>query len=310
MSDSLLFDQRGGVATLTLNRPAARNALTTGLFLDMERMLLEVAADDAVRVVVLTGAGRGFSAGADLKPISEEELRRAEAPSFPGDLGGDILDRGNRCILRLRELAKPVLGSINGDAVGIGCSLVLATDLAIASEAARFGMVFSRIGLGPDGGASSLLRERVGTAKALELLFLGDLVDATEALRLGLVNRVVPAEELADATSELAERLAHGPTRAYGFAKQAVYGDASVLTTCSRSRRATRIAGRSTTWPGIRAFLDASGFGVGSVGASRCWALSMTTATGKDRRGAVSAGGRAFDTLMQRPRRRSCRGSR
>jgi enoyl-CoA hydratase/carnithine racemase len=98
-----------------------------------------VAADDAVRVVVLTGAGRGFSAGADLKPISEEELRRTEAPSFPGDLGGDILDRGNRCILHLRELAKPVLGSINGDAVGIGCSLALATDLRIASEAARFG---------------------------------------------------------------------------------------------------------------------------------------------------------------------------
>jgi len=259
MSDSLLFDQRGGVATLTLNRPAARNALTTGLFLEMERMLLEVEADDAVRVVVLTGAGRGFSAGADLKPISEEELRRSEAPSFPGDLGGDILDRGNRCILHLRELAKPVLGSINGDAVGIGCSLALATDLAIASEAARFGVVFSRIGLGPDGGASSLLRERVGTAKALELLFLGDLIDATEALRLGLVNRVVPAEELADATSELAERLAHGPTRAYGFAKQAVYEGAhrSFDSLLALEARNQRIVGRShDVREGIRAFRE------------------------------------------------------
>ncbi|MFN0154133.1 MAG: enoyl-CoA hydratase/isomerase family protein [Gaiella sp.] len=220
---ALLFAIQGGVATLTLNRPAARNALTTGLFLEMERVLLEIEADDAVRAVVLTGAGRGFSAGGDFKPASEEERRRTEAPSFPGDLGGDILDRGNRCIRRLRQLPKPVLGSINGDAVGIGCSLALATDLRIASEAARFGVVFSRIGLGPDGGASSLLRELVGPAKALELLFLGDLIDANEALRLGLVNRVVVADALADATSELAERLARGPTLAYGFAKEAVY---------------------------------------------------------------------------------------
>ena len=142
---TLLVEREGGVATLTLNRPAARNALTTGLFLDMERVLLEFEADDAVRAIVLTGAGRGFSAGADLTPLSKEERRRTEAPSFPGDAGGDILDRGNRCILRLRKLPKPVLGSINGDAVGIGCSLALATDLRIASESARFGVVFSKI---------------------------------------------------------------------------------------------------------------------------------------------------------------------
>lgn len=171
---TLLFERQGGVATLTLNRPEARNALTTGLFLEMERVLLEVEADDAVRAVVLTGAGRSVSAGADLKPVSKEERRRSEAPSFPGDAGGDILERGNRCILRVRELAKPVLGSINGDAVGIGCSLALATDLRIASETARFGVVFSRIGLGPDGGASALLRVLVGPSKALELLFTGD----------------------------------------------------------------------------------------------------------------------------------------
>jgi 2-(1,2-epoxy-1,2-dihydrophenyl)acetyl-CoA isomerase len=225
---TLLFERQGGVATLTLNRPEARNALTTGLFLEMERVLLEVEADDGVRAVVLTGTGRSFSAGADLRPVSKEERRRFEAPSFPGDAGGDILERGNRCILRLRELAKPVLGSINGDAVGIGCSLALATDLRIAANAARFGVVFSRIGLAPDGGASHLLRELVGTAKALELLFTGDLIDAGEALRLGLVNRVVPADDLADATRELAERLARGPTLAYGAAKAAVYASADL----------------------------------------------------------------------------------
>ncbi len=256
---ALLFELQSGVATLTLNRPKARNALTTGLFLDMERMLMEIEADDAARVVVLTGAGRGFSAGADLMPVSKEERRRTEASSFPGDAGGDILDRGNRCIRRLRQLPKPVIGSINGDAVGIGCSLALATDLRIASEAARFGVVFSRIGLGPDGGASFLLRELVGTAKALELLFLGDIIDAAEALRLGLVNQVVAPDALADATSELAERLAHGPTLAYGFAKEAVYAGANLTfdSLLDLEARNQKVAGRSDdAREGVRAFRD------------------------------------------------------
>ena len=256
---TLLFEQQGEVAKLTLNRPDARNALTTGLFLEMERILLEIEADDGVRAVVLTGAGRGFSAGPDLKPVSKEERRRSEASSFPGDPGGDILDRGNRCILRLRQLPKPVLGSINGDAVGIGCSLALATDLRIASQTARFGVVFSRLGLGPDGGASFLLRELVGTAKALELLFLGDLIDASEALRLGLVNQVVAPDALADATSELAERLAHGPTLAYGFAKEAVYEGANLTfdSLLDLEARNQKVAGRShDAREGIRAFLE------------------------------------------------------
>jgi len=256
---TLLFERQGGVATLTLNRPEARNALTTGLFLEMERVLLEVEKDDAVRAVVLTGAGGSFSAGADLKPVSKEERRRSEAPSFPGDAGGDILERGNRCILRLRELAKPVLGSINGDAVGIGCSLALATDLRIASDAARFGVVFSRIGLAPDGGASHLLRELVGTAKALELLFTGDLIEAGEALRLGLVNRVVPPDDLADATRDLAERLARGPTLAYGAAKAAVHASADLPfeALLDFEARNQRVVSRSDdVKEGIRSFLE------------------------------------------------------
>jgi 2-(1,2-epoxy-1,2-dihydrophenyl)acetyl-CoA isomerase len=256
---TLLFERQGGVATLTLNRPEARNALTTGLFLELERLLLEVEADDAVRAIVLTGSGRSFSAGADLKPVSEEERRRFEAPSFPGDPGGDILERGNRCIRRLRQLKKPVVGSIHGDAVGIGCSLALATDLRTASQAARFGAVFCRIGLGPDGGASALLRDLVGVAKALELLFTGDLVDADEALRLGLVNRVVPVDALVDATSELAERLARGPTLAYGFAKEAVYEGAKLPFEglLALEARNQRVASRShDVREGIRAFRE------------------------------------------------------
>lgn len=256
---ALLFEKRDGLATLTLNRPAARNALTSQMFLDMERMLIEIEADDDVRVVVITGTGRGFSSGADLKPVSKEERSRTMRSSFPGDAGGDILDRGNRCILRLRSLPKPVLGSINGDAVGAGCSLALATDLRIASETARLGVVFPRIGLGPDAGASYFLNELVGSAKALEMLFLGDLIDAGEALRLGLVNRVVPADELADATLELATRLARGPTLAYGFAKAAVYASANLPleNVLDLEARNQQIAARSgDSREGIKAFLE------------------------------------------------------
>ncbi|MGI9430749.1 MAG: enoyl-CoA hydratase/isomerase family protein [Myxococcota bacterium] len=256
---ALLFEKEGGVATFTLNRPASLNALTTGMFLDMERILIEVEADEEVRVVVFKGAGPGFSSGADLKPMTKEERQRTEAVSFPGDRGGDILDRANRCILRLRNLPKPVIASLHGNAVGIGCSLALAADLRVASESARLGVVFSRIGLAPDGGASYFLRDLVGTAKALELMFFGDLIPAKEALELGLVNRVVAPDELEGATSEWAGRLASGPTLAYGFAKAAAYqgADLSLESVLDLEARNQEIAGRShDSKEGIRAFLE------------------------------------------------------
>ena len=255
----LLFEKRDGIATLTLNRPAARNAITNAMFLDMERILVEIAADEEVRVVVLTGAGTGFSAGADLKPVSKEERRRTQASSFPGDPGGDILDRGNRCTLRLQQLPKPFLGSVNGDAVGIGCSLALATDLRIASDTARMGVFFSRLGLGPDGGASYFLANLIGTAKALELLFLGDLIDAKEALRIGLVNRVVSSAELESTTFEWANRLASGPPLAYRAAKASVYEgrNLSLENALDLEARHQRVAGRSRdVKEGVRAFLE------------------------------------------------------
>ncbi len=256
---ALLFEKANGVATFTLNRPASRNALTTGMFLDLERLLIEIEADDSVRVVVITGTGRGFSSGADLNPESDAERERTRKSSFPGDQGGDILDRGNRCMLRLHRLPKPVIGSINGDAVGIGCSLALATDLRIASDAARLGVVFSRRGLGPDGGASYFLRNLVGPAKALELLYLGDLIDASEALRIGLVNRVVSEGELEKATFELAERLASGAPLAYRAAKAAVYqgADLSLESVLDLEARNQEVVGRSRdVREGIRAFLE------------------------------------------------------
>lgn len=255
----LLVDKQEGVATLTLNRPEVRNAVTGEVFLELERWLVELEADANVRVIVLTGAGKGFCAGADLRPEPKEARGTSLAPAFPGDAGGDILERANRCFLRMRKVAKPIVGSINGDAVGIGCCLALATDIRIASETARLGVVFSRIGLGPDGGASFFLQESVSPSKALELLFLGDIISATDALRLGLVNRVVAAEDLANATGEFAARLARGPTIAYGLAKAAVYQAATptlehVLDLEARNQK---IAGRSQdSREGIRAFLE------------------------------------------------------
>jgi 2-(1,2-epoxy-1,2-dihydrophenyl)acetyl-CoA isomerase len=216
----VLYSQADNVATLTLNRPETLNAMNEALMAELERHLIGIAADPEVRAVVLTGAGRGFCSGGDQKRGRTQEGTQT---FFDGDLGGNLIERLNRCILRMQRLPKPIVGCINGVAVGAGCNLALATDIRIASETARFGEVFSRIGLVPDGGGTYFLPRLVGTAKALELIMLGDMIEAAEALRLGLVNRVVPAAQLETQTYELAERLAHGPTLAHGLAKTGVY---------------------------------------------------------------------------------------
>jgi len=216
---SVLYHRREGIVTLTLNRPESLNATNEAMMGEYERILIELEADTAVRVVVLTGAGRAFSSGGDQKrdgvPVP---------PSFfDGDPGGALIERLNRCILRMQRLHKPIIGSINGVAAGAGMNIALATDLRLASEAARFGEVFARIGLVPDGGGTYFLPRLVGTAKAMEMILLADIIDAQEALRIGLVNRVVPAEQLEQETLKLAERLAQGPTVAYGLAKTGLY---------------------------------------------------------------------------------------
>lgn len=216
----ILYDKRNSVATLTLNRPETLNAMNEAMMAEFERCLLDLADDPEVRAVVLTGAGRGFCSGGDQK---RDRSPAGEDTFFDGDPGGDLIERLNRCVLRLQRLPKPVLGSINGVAVGAGCNLALATDLRLASDTARFGEVFSRIGLVPDGGGTYFLPRLVGTAKALELIMLGDIIDAQEALRLGLVNWVVPAAQLPAETQRLAERLAQGPTLAHGMAKTGIY---------------------------------------------------------------------------------------
>jgi 2-(1,2-epoxy-1,2-dihydrophenyl)acetyl-CoA isomerase len=211
--ETILYTLDEGVLTITLNRPDVLNAFNRKMTDEIQDALKKAERDSAVRCIVFTGAGRAFSSGEDLK------ARTAEGNS---DFGSTLRDRYNPIVLKMRNIEKPVLGSINGVAAGAGCSLALACDMRIASEKARFIEVFVRVGLVPDSGSSFFLPRLVGLGKALEMAFLGDEVGAEDALRLGLVNRVVPPDELETATHELALRLAKGPTKAIGLAKRAI----------------------------------------------------------------------------------------
>jgi 2-(1,2-epoxy-1,2-dihydrophenyl)acetyl-CoA isomerase len=217
---SVLYRQHESIVTLTLNRPETLNAMNEAMMGEIERILIELEADPAVRAVVLTGAGRAFSSGGDQKRGPGDAVPQS---FFDGDPGGPLIERLNRCVLRMQRLRKPIVGSINGVAAGAGMNITLATDLRIASDTARFGEVFARVGLVPDGGGTYFLPRLVGMARAMELVLLADIIDAQEALRIGLVNRVVPAAELEHETLKLAERLAQGPTVAYGLAKTGLY---------------------------------------------------------------------------------------
>jgi 2-(1,2-epoxy-1,2-dihydrophenyl)acetyl-CoA isomerase len=217
---SVLYHRHDSIVTLTLNRPETLNAMNEAMMGEMERILMELEADAAVRAVILTGTGRAFSSGGDQK---RDRSGEGQQSFFEGDLGGVLIERLNRCILTMQRLQKPIVGSINGVAAGAGLNIALATDLRIAADTARFGEVFARVGLVPDGGGTYFLPRLVGTAKAMEMILLADVIDAHEALRIGLVNRVVPTEQLEHETLKLAERLAQGPTVAYGLAKTGLY---------------------------------------------------------------------------------------
>ncbi|MFJ9946127.1 enoyl-CoA hydratase/isomerase family protein [Streptomyces erythrochromogenes] len=215
--DTVLHRTENNVSWITLNRPEAMNAVTWAQRERVIALLAEASADPAVRAVVLTATGKGFCAGADLRG----------APATGGDrVAGDVARMirlgAQRLITAVLDCEKPVIAAVNGTAAGIGSHLALACDLVIAAEGARFIEVFVRRGLVPDGGGAYLLPRLVGPQKAKELMFFGDAVPAAEAERLGLVNRVVAAEELQAAAREWAERLAQGPTRALAMTKQLV----------------------------------------------------------------------------------------
>jgi 2-(1,2-epoxy-1,2-dihydrophenyl)acetyl-CoA isomerase len=220
--NTILVETADRVATITLDRPDSFNALT-GRMADEVRGALEAArVDDRVGAVVLTGAGRAFCSGQDLKSIEDEG-----AGTDIGDFVRDHLrNHFNRMILDIRRLPKPVVGSINGVAAGAGMSLALACDLRVGSEKAAFMQAFARVGLVPDAGSTYLLPALVGTARALELAWTARRVGADEALALGLLNVKVGEADLAAETHELAARLARGPALATGMAKDAIHGAA------------------------------------------------------------------------------------
>ena len=215
MPESVQYELAEGVATITLARPDAMNSLTVETKTSLRDAVERARDDTAVRAVVLTGSGRAFCAGQDL---------REHAANLEAGLGlaGTLEHHYDPIVLALSHMPKPVVAAVNGVAAGGGLSFALACDLRIASEKASFATAFTRIGLAPDSGMSWTLQRLVGRAKALELLLLAEPVRAPEALELGLVNRVVPAGELDAAARELAVRLAAGPTLAYGAVKSAV----------------------------------------------------------------------------------------
>ena len=205
-----------GAATVELNRPQALNAWNAQLGSDLLAALRLVGEDEDVRAVVLTGAGRGFSSGADLKDISGGETTADGRP----DVYKTLTERYHPIMQAVRTMPKPVVAAVNGPAVGIGCSLALCCDLILAAESAYFLLAFVNIGLVPDGGSSLFVPTRVGMARATELAMLGERLGAAQALDWGLINRVVPDERLHEETDALAAQLAGGPTRSYAGTKR------------------------------------------------------------------------------------------
>jgi len=204
-----------GTARVELNRPHALNAWNAQFGDDLLRALGDLGADEQVRAVVLTGAGRAFSSGADLKDISGETT-----PDGRPDVYKTLTERYHPIMHAVRTMPKPVIAAVNGPAVGIGCSLALCCDLILAAESAYFLLAFVNIGLVPDGGSSLFLPTRIGMARATELSMLGERLPAAKALEWGLINRVVPDGQLDGEASALATRMAAGPTRSYAGAKR------------------------------------------------------------------------------------------
>ncbi len=254
MTPTLLTAQDGGVLTLTFNRPEVLNALNDQVVKELSAALRQAERDATVRCLVLTGAGRAFSAGQDLGAF----VAREEAPDS-SSIREHLQTGYNQIVTRMRGLEKPIIAGINGVAAGVGLSLALAADVRIAADNASFTTGFSKIGLVPDGGMSYMLPLLIGISRAAELAFTSDRIDAAEAHRLGLVNRVVPADELGAATQALAQQLAAMPTRALGLTKRAF--NRSVLadldTWLDYEAHLQEIAGQTADHKeGVRAFIE------------------------------------------------------
>lgn len=204
----VLTTLEGGVLTLTMNRPETINALPASMVGTMEAVVRAASRHDAVRVLVLRGAGKGFCSGADLDP---------DAPPSP-----DTLDLGAALVTAMRKFPRPIVSVVQGPCAGIGVSIALAADLVVASEKAFFLLAFANIGLMPDGGATALVAASVGRARAMRMALLGERVPAAQALDWGLITHVARVEEFDAEVEAVVGKLASGPTLAYGVTKEAV----------------------------------------------------------------------------------------
>jgi 2-(1,2-epoxy-1,2-dihydrophenyl)acetyl-CoA isomerase len=205
-----------GAVKIELNRPDRLNAWSKELSADLLRALTEVASDDQVRAVMLTGAGRAFCAGADLK----DGLSAARDADGHTDTKSALVTWYHPIVTVIREMPKPVVTAVNGPAAGAGLSLALAGDLVVAAESASFSLAFVNIGLVPDAGASLFVPSRIGFARAAEMALLGDPVTAAKAVDIGLINAVYPDDSFGERADDLLERLSNGPTRSYAGSKR------------------------------------------------------------------------------------------
>ncbi len=227
MFQTILYDVQDRVATLTLNQPEKRNALGDQAIEEVIEALEGFHRDDEAKALILTGAGKAFCSGGDLKMI--QRWREGAPAGADGARFDPIAQRERyrggiqRIPLTFARLDKPVIAAVNGPAIGAGNDLCLMCDIRIASERARFGESFCRVGLAPGDGGAYFLTRLVGIEKACELIFTGDVIDAAEALRIGMVSRVVPHEELMTTARELARKIAAGPTLALRMSKFAIY---------------------------------------------------------------------------------------
>lgn len=212
---TIIVTKEDGIAKITLNRPEAMNSVNEQMLKDLLEATRDVESDEAVKVVVLSGAGRAFCAGGDLNAPMYKITNPLEMRRLVAEFG--------KIPLNLRNMPKPVIAAVNGAAVGAGLGFALAADIIIASEQARFGHVYRNIGLMSDCGSIYFLPRLIGVSRACEIIFTGKVIDAREAERIGLVNRVVPADQLEAVTRELAQQLARGPAVAMGLAKMSLY---------------------------------------------------------------------------------------
>jgi 2-(1,2-epoxy-1,2-dihydrophenyl)acetyl-CoA isomerase len=214
--EHLIAEQDGGVARITLNRPETLNAWTTDFGRELRQAIEVDAADPSVRAVLITGAGRGFSSGADLRAGFDT------ADDGMPDVAKELNEHYHPIMVAIRRIEKPVVAAVNGPAVGIGASLAFACDLVLAAESAYFGLAFVNIGLMPDGGSTVFVPAAVGKARAFQMALLGERIGAAQALEWGLVNFVHPDDRLLVEADTLVGRLASGPTRSYAGTKQAL----------------------------------------------------------------------------------------